>query len=101
MAEMGLGEITQMNALGCNRGCQHSSDGKTFAEATHACAVLVVLVYCSLSPTHLNISWVSCGVLQLSLSGHGVMQIQLPSSAKRFLLIFINSISHILVIHSH
>lgn len=68
---------------------------------TRAHAYLVVVAHRSPLPTHPYIPWVSCAVLWLSLSEHGVMQIQLPSSARGFLFIFINSINHLSVIHSH
>lgn len=60
-------------------------------------ASLVELAHSSSLPIQ---AWVSCAMLWLSPSDHGVMQILLPSSARGLLFIFINIINHLLVIHS-
>lgn len=68
---------------------------------TRAHAALVVVAHRRPLPTHPYKPLMSCAMLWLSLSNHGVMQIQLPSSARGFLFIFINSINHLSAIHSH
>lgn len=64
-------------------------------------ASLVVVAHSSPLPTHPYMPWVFNAVFWLPLSDHGAMQIQLPSSARGFLFIFINSIKRLSVIHSH